>query len=368
MKTINVTTKTKSYAIEIETGALSQLGDLVKDVWQPGQVAVVTDTNVHPHYAQSVVTALTAAGFQVHVLTVPAGEQSKSWTQVERLIDQLSRAHFTRSDGVLALGVGVVGDLAGFVAATYMRVIGLIQVPTSLLAQVDSSVGGKTAIDLPTGKNLVGSFYQPDLVVIDPDTLKTLPARMLAEGYGEIVKCAALVGGDFWSLLQPITDVTAILPAAPALIAASVAFKAQIVMADEHEQGQRQLLNFGHTIGHALELRAHGRLMHGEAVAIGLVQVSRLFAMHGLAPAELAETIAARLSAVGLPTKLPTIASAEVVAAMQHDKKIHHGALTWVYLDAIGKPKLAPVPVAELPAWVAPLWQLPTEVAGPTDN
>lgn len=240
MTTIEVKTRIKQYQIKIVADGLQQLGSLVTAVWQPSQVAVVTDSNVGVHYAQLVTDELTAAGFKVLVLTIPAGESSKSWQQVQLLVEQLSAAHFSRSDGILALGGGVVGDLAGFVASIYMRGIGLIQVPTSLLAQVDSSVGGKTAIDLPTGKNLVGSFYQPDLVIIDPTTLTTLPPRMLAEGYGEVVKCAALVGGDFWQALQPISGVAAILPAAPALIAASVAFKAQIVMADEQEQGQRQ--------------------------------------------------------------------------------------------------------------------------------
>ena len=356
MTNIEVKTQIKPYQIKIMAGSLHHLGALVAEVWRPCQVAVVTDGNVAPHYAQLVTDELTVAGFKVLVITVPAGESSKSWLQVQSLISQLSAAHFSRSDGVLALGGGVVGDLAGFVASIYMRGIGLIQVPTSLLAQVDSSVGGKTAIDLPTGKNLVGSFYQPDLVVIDPTTLTTLPPRMLAEGYGEVVKCAALVGGDFWQALQPISEVAAILPAAPDLIAASVAFKARIVMADEHEQGQRQLLNFGHTIGHAVELLAAGQLMHGEAVAIGLVQVCRLFAAHGLAPVSLATTIKARLAAVGLPTELPAVSQQAVVAVMQHDKKVHGAALTWIYLSAIGQPQLYPVAVSDLTDWLAKLW------------
>ncbi|MCW1909688.1 3-dehydroquinate synthase [Lactiplantibacillus paraplantarum] len=360
MTTIEVKTRIKQYQIKIVADGLQQLGSLVTAVWQPSQVAVVTDSNVGLHYAQLVTDELTAAGFKVLVLTIPAGESSKSWQQVQLLIEQLSAAHFSRSDGILALGGGVVGDLAGFVASIYMRGIGLIQVPTSLLAQVDSSVGGKTAIDLPTGKNLVGSFYQPDLVIIDPTTLTTLPPRMLAEGYGEVVKCAALVGGDFWQALQPISGVAAILPAAPALIAASVAFKAQIVMADEQEQGQRQRLNLGHTIGHAVELLANGQLMHGEAVAIGLVQVCRLFAAHDLAPASLVTTIKSRLMAVGLPTELPTelpaVSQQAVVAVMQHDKKVHGAALTWVYLTSIGQPQLFPVAIKDLNDWLATLW------------
>ncbi|WP_072534349.1 3-dehydroquinate synthase [Lactiplantibacillus plantarum] len=358
MTNIEVKTRVKQYQIKIMIDSLHHLGTLVTKVWCARQVAVVTDTNVGPYYAKLVTDELTAAGFKVRVMTVPAGEASKSWSQVQSLIDQLSAAHFSRSDGVIALGGGVVGDLAGFVASIYMRGIALIQVPTSLLAQVDSSVGGKTAIDLPTGKNLVGSFYQPDLVVIDPAILVTLPPRMLAEGYGEIVKCAALVGGDFWQSLQQITSVAAILPAAPDLIAASVAFKARVVMADEHEQGQRQLLNFGHTIGHAVELLADGQLIHGEAVAIGLVQVCRLFAAHGLAPTSLTSTLKARLMAVGLPTELPPIAPQAVAAVMQHDKKVHGTALTWVYLSAVGQPHLYPIAVTDLATWMGDLWSV----------
>lgn len=356
MTTIQVTTAAKSYAVTIEAGLLARVGTALAQVWTPRQVAVITDTNVGPLYAQQVCDRLNAAGFRVTVLTVPAGESSKSWPQVMRLIDALSAAHLTRSDGVLALGGGVVGDLAGFVAAIYLRGIAFAQVPTSLLAQVDSSVGGKTAIDLPTGKNLVGSFYQPDVVLIDPHTLTTLPPRMLVEGYGEIVKCAALVGGDFWALVQQVTQPAAILAQATPLIHQSIAFKARVVMADEKEGGQRQLLNFGHTLGHAVELWGHGRYMHGEAVAIGLVQVARLFAAQGMMPAALADQLRNRLTAVGLPVALPVdLTVTALLAAMQHDKKIHGQALTWVYLTAIGQPAMHAVPLTDLATWIAPV-------------
>ncbi|GEO69850.1 3-dehydroquinate synthase [Levilactobacillus acidifarinae] len=356
MTTIPVTTAAKSYAVNIETGLLVRVGTELAKVWSPRQVAIVTDTNVGPLYAQQVRERLTAAGFRVTVLTVPAGESSKSWAQVMRLIDALSAAQLTRSDGVLALGGGVVGDLAGFVAAIYLRGIAFAQVPTSLLAQVDSSVGGKTAIDLPTGKNLVGSFYQPDVVLIDPQTLTTLPPRMLVEGYGEILKCAALVGSDFWALVQTVAQPADILAQAAPLIRHSIAFKARVVMADEKEGGQRQLLNFGHTIGHAVELWGRGRYMHGEAVAIGLVQVARLFAAQGLMPAELTNQLRERLMAVGLPVEFPVdLTTTDLLAAMHHDKKIHDQALTWVYLTAIGQPAMHAVPLANLATWIAPV-------------
>lgn len=355
MPMINVTTPSKTYQVQIISGGLNQLGQLVTRVWQPRQVAVITDTNVGPHYADQVQKQLSMAGFTVHVLTVPAGEHSKGWATVQQLIDALSTAHFTRGDGVLALGGGVVGDFAGFVASIYMRGIGLIQVPTSLLSQVDSSVGGKTAIDLLTGKNLVGSFYQPDLVLIDPTTLGTLPRRMLVEGYGEILKCAALVGSTFWDLVQTINTAADILTRAVELIEASVTFKAAVVMADEHEGGRRQLLNFGHTIGHAVELLGQGRYMHGEAVAIGTVQVAKVFAAHGSTPPLVVDQLRKRLRLVGLPTELPDFSITKLVAVMRHDKKVHGDALTFVYLRNVGVPALQPVALADLMEWLAPL-------------
>jgi len=355
MTTIEVKTTTADYAVKVKIGSLMNVAQAIKTVWTPRRIALITDTTVGALYADQVQTQLMAGGFAVTVLTVPTGETSKSWTQTMRLVEALSQAHFTRNDGVVALGGGVVGDLAGFVASIYMRGIRLIQLPTSLLAQVDSSVGGKTALDLPTGKNLVGSFYQPDLVLIDPQTLTTLPQRMLVEGYGEVVKCAALVGGDFWELLQSIQQPDDILLFAPQLIARSVSFKAQIVRADEKEGGQRQLLNFGHTIGHAVELLGQGKWMHGEAVAMGLVAVCRVFEAQGLTPVGTANAIAARLALVGLPTELPDLALSTVLEAMRHDKKVHGDQLTWVYLTALGQPQLQPVPLTDLAAWVAPV-------------
>ncbi|MFC6164610.1 3-dehydroquinate synthase [Lactiplantibacillus dongliensis] len=348
MTTIEVKTTTANYAVKVKIGSLMNVAQAIKTVWTPRRIALITDTTVGALYADQVQTQLMAGGFAVTVLTVPTGEASKSWTQTMRLVEALSQAHFTRNDGV-------VGDLAGFVASIYMRGIRLIQLPTSLLAQVDSSVGGKTALDLPTGKNLVGSFYQPDLVLIDPQTLTTLPQRMLVEGYGEVVKCAALVGGDFWELLQSIQQPDDILLFAPQLIARSVSFKAQIVRADEKEGGQRQLLNFGHTIGHAVELLGQGKWMHGEAVAMGLVAVCRVFEAQGLTPVGTANAIAARLAVVGLPTELPDLALSTVLEAMRHDKKVHGDQLTWVYLTALGQPQLQPVPLTDLAAWVAPV-------------
>ena len=277
MKKITVALTNKHYDVLIEKGLLSNAGKLISAVWTPRKVAIVSDDNVAPLYQQQLADQLTNNGFTVHCYQFPAGEASKSLSQLQTLAQQLVTDNFNRDDGVVALGGGVTGDLAGFLAATYMRGISLIQVPTSLLAQVDSSVGGKTAVDLGTTKNIVGSFYEPDLVLIDPTTLKTLTQRDLVEGYGEIVKVAAMTGGNFWQLIEKIESPTDILANATSLSEGSIQFKADIVMADEKEGGQRQLLNFGHTIGHAVEALANGKLRHGESVSIGTVAIFQAF-------------------------------------------------------------------------------------------
>lgn len=351
-KTIIVNAKSKTYNIEIIDHGLKKLREKVQTVWSPRKVAVITDENVGPLYANQVQQQLNAGGFVVEVLTIPAGESSKSWMNLEKIIQQLAEKHFSRQDGILALGGGVVGDLAGLAASIYLRGIALIQLPTSLLSQVDSSVGGKTAIDLAAGKNLVGTFYQPDLVLIDPTVLLTLKSRCLVEGYGEIVKCAALVGGDFWQLTGQIKSPQAIMRNANALIEASVRFKAQIVAADETETRRRQLLNLGHTLGHAVEQAAGGRLFHGEAVAIGLYQLSRLFEQKKLTAVGVTEQISTRLQAVGLPLSDDELGTTDFYRALKHDKKIKQQQLTMIYLKKIGQPEFYCYPIKQVIGWL----------------
>ena len=347
-QTIKVKTALHSSDIKIASKSLKQLAIYLRQVWSKRQVALITDTNVGLLYVQKIKQQLVAAGYPTEVLTITAGEKSKSWGQLEKLIDRLAAAHFSRTDGIIALGGGVVGDLAGLVASLYLRGISVIQIPTSLLAQVDSSVGGKTAIDLPAGKNLVGTFYQPDLVLIDPTTLQTLPDRLVAEGYGEVVKCAAMVGGSFWQLTEQIKTIADIRHFAGQLIAASVVFKADVVTHDEPETHQRQLLNFGHTLGHAVDKAAAGRLFHGEAVAIGMYQLCRLFEQQKLTAQGTTEKLADRLLAVGLPLNDPTLNTPAFYAALQHDKKIRHDQLTLIYLKKIGQPDFYPRPLQEV--------------------
>ncbi len=344
MKKITVALTNKHYDVLIEKGLLSNAGKSISAVWTPRKVAIVSDDNVAPLYQQQLADQLTNNGFTVHCYQFPAGEASKSLSQLQTLAQQLVTDNFNRDDGVVALGGGVTGDLAGFLAATYMRGISLIQVPTSLLAQVDSSVGGKTAVDLGTTKNIVGSFYEPDLVLIDPTTLKTLTQRDLVEGYGEIVKVAAMTGGNFWQLIEKIESPTDILANATSLSEGSIQFKADIVMADEKEGGQRQLLNFGHTIGHAVEALANGKLRHGEAVSIGTVAICQAFEEAGKTAAGVTAKIRTQLAAVGLPVSSPLLSSPQILDKIKHDKKNHNGHLNLVYIKKIGQPVILTVP------------------------
>lgn len=344
MKIIKVELPDHSYNVEIAKGILGCTGQLVSSVWTKRKIALVSDSNVAPLYQAKVAEALEAVGFTVHEYQFPAGEESKSLEVLADLARQMAADSFNLDDGVIALGGGVTGDLAGFLAATYMRGISLIQMPTSLLAQVDSSVGGKTAVDLDTTKNIIGSFYQPDLVIIDPDTLKTLKIRDLVEGYGEIVKVAALSDGDLWNLVKSIDSPEDILANAEELSIHSVQYKTDIVMGDEKEGGLRQLLNYGHTIGHAVEALADGGLRHGEAVSIGVIAMQQIFEDKGLALPGITQELRERLEAVGLPVTSDLLDSDEIFDKIKNDKKNRDGHLSLVYVHTIGGPVIKSIP------------------------
>lgn len=350
MEKITVTLASHQYDVLIAPGLLQTAGAQIAKLWSPRKIALISDDNVAPLYQKDLAAQLTDQGFEVHCYDFPAGEASKSLSQLQRLSEKLVQADFNRDDAVIALGGGVTGDLIGFLAATYMRGIALIQIPTSLLAQVDSSVGGKTAVDLGTTKNIIGAFYEPDLVLIDPNTLTTLPSRDLVEGYGEIVKAAAMVGGDFWKLVEQINSPADILKHALELSKFSIQFKADIVMADEKESGQRQLLNFGHTIGHAVEALAAGDLRHGEAISIGTVAICQAFEADGKTALGTTQKIKNRLTAVGLPTTSSWLTSDQVLELIKHDKKNHNGYLNLVYVKEIGVPAILKVPTAQIAA------------------
>lgn len=352
MKTVDVKLTNKTYQVMIAAGLVQQAGQLVANVWSPCKIALVSDSNVAPLYQRQVADTLTQAGFQVFCYDFPAGESSKSLTVLGDLARQLAADAFNRDDGVIALGGGVTGDLTGLLAATYMRGIRFIQMPTSLLAQVDSSVGGKTAVDLDSIKNIIGAFYEPDLVLIDSNTLNTLQQRDLVEGYGEIVKTAAMVGGAFWSLIETINSPADIMAHAEELSARSIQFKADVVMGDEKESGRRQLLNFGHTLGHAVEALADGGLRHGETVSIGMVAIMQLFENNGDAQAGITDKLRDRLQAVGLPTTSPLLHLPAALDKVKNDKKNRHGHLNLVMIKTIGEPQIVSIPSAEIESFL----------------
>ncbi|HVF35711.1 MAG TPA: 3-dehydroquinate synthase [Candidatus Saccharimonadia bacterium] len=352
---IDVRLGERSYRIALGSGLLSR-----RDAWDaavPGRhVLLVSDSNVGPLYAAAVRGALPDR-CDVDVYQMPAGESHKTLETASLLYARLAALGASRDATVVALGGGVVGDVAGFVAATWMRGIGYVQTPTSLLAMVDSSVGGKTAVDLPYGKNLVGAFHQPAAVLIDIDTLATLPMRELRAGIAEIVKYAAIGdAGFFGRLADSVAPLLAREPAALVeAIETSCRHKAAIVMRDEREAGERALLNFGHTFGHALETASGYSLLHGEAVAIGMVCAARLSARLGLATDGDANDLAALLARYGLPVAVPGQLDPDVLLGhMRLDKKARSGRVRLVLWRGIGFAEIADgVPEAGIRAAIA---------------
>ena len=297
----------RSYDIVIGNGLLSQAVDWLQPLKLGKHGVIITDTNVAPLYGESLCEALKAAGFTVEILDVAAGEESKSLRQANRLFEKLPSLGLDRQSFVIALGGGVVGDLAGFVAASYMRGIALVQMPTTLLAQMDSSVGGKVGVNLPQGKNLVGAFYQPRLVLADTGTLATLPERELRAGFAEVIKHGAIRDAEFFAWLEREYQRVLSLDreAVTHAVRRCCEIKAEVVSADERESGLRAILNFGHTIGHAMEaLTEYVGLLHGEAISMGMRVAACLSVKRaGLAQAE-ADRLEALIAASGLPTRL----------------------------------------------------------------
>ncbi len=340
----------RSYDILIEHGALDRAGDHLARFARKGRLVVITDDDVAAAQLTRLETALAAAGVSIEPIVLPSGESTKSWRFLEVLLDRLLALEVERSDHVVALGGGVIGDLVGFAASILKRGCNFVQVPTTLLAQVDSSVGGKTAINTGAGKNLIGSFHQPSFVLIDPSTLDTLDARQTRAGYAEVVKYGLIDDPAFFAWCE--ANGPALLAgddaARTAAIEKSVAAKAAIVGEDEREtSGRRALLNLGHTFGHALEAETgfSDTLLHGEAVAAGMALAFRFSARQGLCDPAEAARVSAHLQAVGLPHDLPTAhvsASGEaLVAHMLHDKKMAGGNLPFLLARGIGRTYLA---------------------------
>ena len=341
MTIVSVALGDRSYDVRIEAGLLARAGEALAPFYKGRRWVIVTDENVRPHLA-----TLQASLGPSEAIILPPGEGTKSWGQLETLLDKLLELGVERSDHVIALGGGVIGDLVGFATSVLKRGCNFVQIPTTLLAQVDSSVGGKTAINTRAGKNLVGAFHQPSVVLIDPQVLDTLPARDLRAGYAEVVKYGLIDDFAFFEWCE--ANAAALMAGDPAAretaISHSVAAKARIVAADERETtGTRALLNLGHTFGHALEAETgfSDELLHGEGVAAGMALAFGFSAAQGICPGQDAERVAAHLAAVGLPGGLKaagiTASGARLVEHMLHDKKMSAGTLPFLLARGIGQ-------------------------------
>lgn len=342
MRIVPVQLGSRSYSIHVGAGLLVRLGAECAKLKLGSRCAVITDSNVAKKFSRPALASLKKAGFDPVLITVHAGETSKCLAVVEQCHNQLAAHRLERKSFIVALGGGVVGDLAGFLAATYLRGIPFVQVPTTLLAQVDSSVGGKTGVNLASGKNLVGAFYQPRLVLCDLDTLETLPRREYLSGLAEVIKYGIIQDAHLFASLE--RNLPKVLRRDPKtlrdLVARCCEIKAHVVSQDETESGLRAILNFGHTIGHAIENSSgYGKYLHGEAIAIGQVAAARLSqALIGLPAAE-TERIEKLFRATGLPVKikLTPAARTKLFAAMLLDKKVSQGQVKFVLAKKIGK-------------------------------
>lgn len=330
----------RSYPIYIRAGLMNNLGGLMQQAGLGGKVLLVTNPTVASHYQLIVQKSLESAGFQIWVGTVPDGEEYKSLESASYLYDVALEAGLDRQSSVVALGGGVIGDLAGFVAATYLRGVPLVQVPTTLLAQVDSSVGGKVAVNHPQGKNMIGAFYQPSLVVIDPVSLRTLPGREVVAGMAEVIKYGVIWDTEFFAYLEANMEKALLLDEAviERIIARCCAIKGLMVNQDERENGVRTLLNFGHSVGHAVEALTHYQVYrHGEAVAIGMVAAGCLAVEMGNWSNSECQRLIELLKRTGLPVQVPGADPHQIQELMVHDKKVLNGSLRWVLPHELGR-------------------------------
>ena len=335
-----VETATDSYPVFVGWGMLGKLGERMKQAGLSGTANIISDEIVFPIYGARVKKMLEKAGFAVNCCVVPPGEASKNIAQAVKIYDFLIKHRVERNDVIVALGGGMIGDLAGFVAATFLRGLPWLQVPTSLIAMVDASIGGKVAVDHPRGKNLIGAFYQPCLVLADVETLTTLPQRELTSGWAEVIKHGLILDADFLQLLEDkAKDLVKLKPDITSkVIARSAAIKCRVVSEDEKETGKRIILNYGHTIAHGLEAASkYERFLHGEAVAIGMMGAAKLSHRLKLLSQDDVERQKALLQKFGLPTDCSGVPLADVLAAMELDKKVRGKAIQWVLLEDIGK-------------------------------
>ena len=339
METLSVALGDRAYTIHIGQSILDQV-DLLLPVLSQPKVAVVTNTKVAPLYLERFSNALQNTGIDVANIILPDGEVFKNWETLSKIFDVLLEKNCERSSSLIALGGGVIGDMTGFAASCYQRGMPFIQVPTTLLAQVDSSVGGKTAINHPRGKNMIGAFYQPKLVLTDTETLNTLPEREFRSGLVEVIKTGLIRDLPFFEWLE--VNLECLLERNPEAleyaILQSCRNKAEVVVADEHESGERALLNLGHTFGHAIETGVgYGKWLHGEAVAVGTMMAAELSRQLGLIRVEDVERIEDLLVRAGVPVSGPMLGAERYLELMQHDKKVRDGKMRLVLLRQIGQ-------------------------------
>lgn len=349
MKTLNVNLPGRSYDILMERGLLSRAGELCRAALpKASRLFVVTDSTVGPLYLNRIIPSLENAGFETAICEIPAGEASKCVEQLSRLWECMMDFGLTRTDAVVALGGGVVGDLAGFAAATILRGVDFVQIPTTLLAQVDSSVGGKVAIDLQHGKNLAGAFWQPRLVLMDPAVLGTLDDKTFADGMAEVIKYGCIRDAAFLSWLEQHPSRQEIMADIEHVLYTCCDIKRSVVVEDERDTGARMVLNFGHTLGHAYELAGHYQTWtHGQAVAAGMVKAAELGVAMGITPTGLPERIGVLLGCFGLPVSIPCT-HADYAAAIGLDKKGAGDSISVILLEEAGRAVPHPMPKAKL--------------------
>ena len=337
MQTLRVNLPGREYDIKIEKGILGKSGELIAEIHNPCKIAVVTDSNVGPLYGESLLSSLCSVGFDAKIITVPAGEGSKSLEMLSKLFAEILDMGLTRTDLIVALGGGVVGDLAGFCASTLLRGIPFVQIPTTLLAQVDSSVGGKVAVNLPQGKNLVGSFYQPKLVIIDPNLLETLTNRVFCDGMAEVIKYGVILDEELFEKIESMPSRCEIMNIIEHLICRSCDLKRVVVEDDELDTGGRMILNFGHTFGHAIEKKYNFKdYTHGEAVAAGMVMAAEYGEHFGITPKGTASRIAKLVEKFSLPSRTE-IDRQSFLDAVKVDKKGEGSLVALVIPEKIGK-------------------------------
>ena len=353
MDTLTLNLGARSYPIHIGSDILGALGQLLKrQNFLTGRVGVITDSHVGKHYRNPVTDILTAEGFEPVVIEIPAGEEHKNLAWLTFLYDKLVEGRIERNSPLIALGGGVIGDLTGFAAATFRRGVPFIQLPTTLLAQVDASVGGKTAVNHPAGKNLIGAFYQPRMVLIDVATLKTLPKREFVSGIAEVIKYGVILSPELFGLLEE--ELKVLLSVNPALLTSVVKtccqLKALVVEEDETEGDYRAILNFGHTMGHAIESATNYKsFLHGEAVALGMVFATHLSQQRGLCRPAVRDRVVRLIKQAGLPIDIPQdLAPEHLRIGIEADKKVTAGKVKFICLEDIGKTRFEFMSAAEI--------------------